>query len=241
MNLSSSKPLLVLLGALVATGASGQTVTESASLLVGLNIPDNNPTGLVSTITFSSDLTSLTDVNVLLNISGGWNGDLYASLVHDSGLAVLLNRVGRQNADLSGYSDPGFSVMLDDEAVRGDIHRYRLALFGNPSTPVGGALTGVWAPDGRSVEPLLALDSDSRTSLLSSFHNLDAQGAWTLTLKDVSPGDVSQLVSWSLEVTGQVPEPSAALLWLTAAPGLWWMLRGRTKPLRNGPSPFPPS
>ena len=102
-------------------------------------------------------------------------------------------------------------------------------------------LTGVWAPDGRSVEPLLALDSDSRTSLLSSFHNLDAQGAWTLTLKDVSPGDVSQLVSWSLEVTGQVPEPSAALLWLTAAPGLWWMLRGRTKPLRNGPSPFPPS
>ena len=30
-----------------------------------------------------------------LNLSGGWNGDLYAYLVHNSGFAVLLNRVGR--------------------------------------------------------------------------------------------------------------------------------------------------
>jgi hypothetical protein len=38
---------------------------------------------------------TITDVNVGLQLSGGWNGDLYAYLVHSSGFAVLLNRVGR--------------------------------------------------------------------------------------------------------------------------------------------------
>src|SRR5437763_417757 len=66
-------------------------------------IPDGNAAGWSDSRTVSLTLpdpadgttTEITDVNVRLNISGGYNGDLYGYLVHSSGFAVLLNRSGK--------------------------------------------------------------------------------------------------------------------------------------------------
>ena len=36
----------------------------------------------------------ISKVDVMLDLSGGWNGDMYAYLLHDGVTSVLLNRVG---------------------------------------------------------------------------------------------------------------------------------------------------
>src|SRR6185295_7585972 len=119
----------------------------------------NDGNGHASTKSVATQIGRLTDVNVRVNISGGYNGDLYAYLVHDTGYSVLLNRVGRRSGDSLGYSDSGFNVTIDDQAPFGDIHTYRVHYFGNNTTPLAGPLTNSWAPDGRATDPSLVLDT----------------------------------------------------------------------------------
>lgn len=195
-----------------AAGASGQVQTTTTNYTIGLSIPDNNLSGLASTKTFTSPITALTDLNVLLNISGTYNGDMYAYLTYQSGFSVLLNRVGRRSGSSLGYGDDGMNVTLDDEAGNGDIHIYRLTLNLNHSTPIAGALTGSWEPDARNIDPTLSLDTTPRTASLTSFDGLDPNGDWTLFVADASGGDLHTLVSWGLEATGTVPEPGTTLL-----------------------------
>ncbi len=177
---------------------------------VNLPIPDNNPDGLTNTMTITTDINALTDLAVTLRISHSWNGDLYAFLVHESGYAVLLNRVGRgmdDSFDLLGYGDNGFDVTLADDASQGDVHIYRLTLFDDNDTPLTGPLTGIWAPDGRDVDPSAAQNTDPRTALLAAFQGLDPNGDWTLVVADLQAGDTGILQSWSLRMCGEVGVP----------------------------------
>lgn len=82
-NLSIIALLLTL-----ATGASGQAVTTTTNYTIGVGIPDNDLSGLASKKTFVSPITSLTDLNVYINISGAYNGDLYAYLTYGSGCST---------------------------------------------------------------------------------------------------------------------------------------------------------
>jgi hypothetical protein len=77
-------------------------------------ISDANPGGWSDTRTISgwSAGYTITDVKLTLNLSGGYNGDLYAYLAHDSGFAVLLNRVGRTGSDPYGYGNTGMWLAL---------------------------------------------------------------------------------------------------------------------------------
>jgi subtilisin-like proprotein convertase family protein len=159
-------------------------------------IPDGSLTGWSDTRTVSSP-GSITDVSVTLNLSGGWNGDLYAYLVHDSGFAVLLNRVGSTTGNNAGFGTSGMNVVLNDAGAQ-NIHWV--------STPTSGA---TYAPDGRNVSPLSGgsvFDGPTPTALLNSFNGLNPNGSWTLFLADVSGGDVSTLQSWTLNIAA-VPEP----------------------------------
>lgn len=192
-------------------------VTWDSGFANGGVIPDGNLSGWSDTRTITySEIPDprIVDVNVRLNLSGGFNGDLYGYLVHGSGFAVLLNRVGKTASNPFGYSDPGFgptgggaAFTLDDQAVtyNKDIHFYREATPA-PTYNASGQLTGTWAPDGRNVNPLTVNGTESRTALLSSFNSLDPNGSWTLFLADLSFGEQSTLVSWGLDFT-LVPEP----------------------------------
>ena len=158
------------------------------------NVPDGNPTGWADSRSISGipnpggDGTTswITDVNVRVNISGGYNGDLYGYLqLHDENnvtvLTVLLNRVGTGSGGeptfTFGYSTSGMNVTLDDEAGT-SIH--------NVETP-----TAAYKPDG---------------DFLSNLDGKSANGTWTLFLADLSGGYMSSVTSWGLDIN-VVPEP----------------------------------
>jgi subtilisin-like proprotein convertase family protein len=223
---------LLALGLLAGGGhaawAGIYTYIFSGDLPNSGQIPDGNPAGWSDTRTLSSipDL-SITDVNVTLSVSGGYNGDMYAYLSHGSGFTVLLNRVGRTSGDGFGYGDAGYVITLNDQASETtDIHLYQTVL--NWSVTGGAA----WRPDGRNVNPASVLDTDTRSALLSQFNGVNPNGSWTLFVADMSGTAQSTVNSWGLEVTA-VPEPVNAALGLfgvgAAALQLWrwrWSRRG---------------
>src|ERR1035441_10160155 len=172
------------------------------------NIPDGNASGSAGTATASGFLPTISDISVKLNISGGYNGDLYAYLSYGGVLVPLLNRVGvtgTSGGDAFGYGETGFNVTLSSAGAQ-DVHFY-----GNYSPTINGSgqLTGTWQPDGRAIDPQSApssFDSASRVSF-GSYSGLNPNGTWTLFLADLSAGGgQSQLVSWELDITA-VPEP----------------------------------
>ena len=193
--------LVAALGFAASDSASAASGTQSASYAPGLIIPDNG-SGVSDTETFSfPGAATISSVQVFLNISGGWNGDYYAWLRHGTtGFAVLLNRAGVSGGSAYGYGDNGFNITLDDSASNGDIHFYQGVV-----NPQGAALTGLWQPDGRNVDPNIVSGLTPRSAMLGSFGGLDPNGDWTLFVADDSPGGIGTLAGWGLTVT--VPEP----------------------------------
>jgi len=174
----------VVLG--MAATAQATLYTWASGFANGGVIPDGSTTGWSDTRTLSGLADTITDVNVVLNISGGYNGDLYGYLVHSSGFCVLLDRVGTGTGSEPqysfGFSTSGFSnVTLDADSVNGSIH--------DILDPTGGTYT-----------------PDNTSGSLTSFNGLDPNGSWTLFLADLSGGDTSTMVSWGLDITA-VPEP----------------------------------
>jgi subtilisin-like proprotein convertase family protein len=197
--------VLAALSLTLAGSASAATISQSWSggFAGGGAIPDNNPVGWTDTRTLSGiTATTITDVNVRLSLTGGFNGDLYAYLQHTSGISILLNRPGKTATDAFGYGDSGMNVTFDDAAA-GDIHNYQL---------VGGSILGgaSWQPDGRAVSPLTVVDTSPRTAMLSGFNGLNPNGTWTLFVADLSGGAVSTVASWGLEISA-VPEPGQSV------------------------------
>lgn len=180
--------------------------TEIYSFTPNAVIPDFDSSGLADTRVLSSAITVLTDVQLTLTISGGYNGDYYAYLSHGSGFAILLNRVGRTGANAFGATDAGFTNVTFTGSALADIHTYA-----SVTDPAGGPLVGgLWAVDGRNVDPAGALDTSPRSAFLSSFQGLPASGGWTLYVADLAPAGQGTLSSWSLTLTGvsAVPEPA---------------------------------
>src|SRR5881397_3570133 len=57
--------------------ASAQTTTTTTNFAVAKAIPDANASGLASAKIVSTPIAYVTDVNVMLKITGTYNGDLY--------------------------------------------------------------------------------------------------------------------------------------------------------------------
>ncbi len=218
------KPLFIAL-ALVSLGERSwaQITLDSGTQTVNSVIPDNDLGGIAETVSLGSSIVSISDVQLTLDIAGNssyqpWNGDYYAYLVHGSGFAVLLNRVGvtsASNPNDFGYGDTGFDVTFS--SAGSDIHNYQSGAYTLNSD---GQLTGTWGVDGRSSNPASVNSSDPRTALLSSFDGTGSAGDWTLFIADVSPGGIGNLVSWDLQVEGQGVTNSApdnfSTMWLLA-------------------------
>lgn len=182
--------------------AFGQYNTNMYTFTVNQNIPEGNPSGLANSQTLASSAGPIVNINVTLDITGGFNGDYYAYLVHDSGFAVLLNRPGVTAMNPVGYADSGMNITLSGAGPT-DVHLYQ-----NSVNPNGGMLTGLFAEDGRNVDPATVTDASPRTAFLSSFNGGDTGGQWTLFLADLDYGAQGQLTSWGMVVT-TTPEPGA--------------------------------
>lgn len=188
--------------------ASSQADT-SVSYTVAANslIPDGNPVGTTSSTNLTGldlGLNGITSVQVSLNITGGFNGDLYAALLGPNGVfAILLNRTGLSAGNPFGYANSGFNVTLGSGLD--NIHNYQSLSY----TISGGQLTGNWSPDGRNIDPQSTgaqFDAASTAAGLGGFIGADPNGQWTLFLADLAGGGGnSTLVSWGLTIA--IPEP----------------------------------
>lgn len=191
-----------------------QTYTNSYNLAPNQIIPDANPVGITSSTNVSGVSGYIQNVVVTLNITGGFNGDLYAYLVDPAGhLSVLMNRAGVGNANPFGYFNAGFNITLDDSGSANNLHFYQNF---SPSYS-GSQLVGTWSADGINISPNSspsAFDAASSVAGLSLFNSDLPNGAWTLFLADLSGGGQSTLVSWGLQIV-TVPEPKDWLLFLS--------------------------
>jgi len=197
----------IILGAIMMAtlvGTAQATLITYSSGTLNEAIPDGNLVGITESTTISgvpspsADYTStIQNVDVNLDISGGYNGDLYAYLVLQNGsttTAMLLNRIGTSGSDSWGNDGSGMDVTLSSSGALGNIHN---APFAN--------LTGTYQPDG--------------VTTLAAFNGLDMNGIWTLYLVNMVSGDPSILVSWGLDITPtpttppifSVPEPTTII------------------------------
>lgn len=192
--------------------ATAQTTTTNFTFNVNRQVPDGSASGLALSTNLSGISGTIANVTVGLDISGGYNGDLYAYLAGPTGgFAVLLNRVGTTNGNSFGYSDSGFNITLDDSGGNNNVHYYE-----NFVLPVG-ALTGTWASDGENVDPNSGLTGTSPSmATLASLDGTDPNGTWTLFIADLSGGGQSTLLNWTLNITA-VPEPQMWVMGMLGA------------------------
>jgi subtilisin-like proprotein convertase family protein len=181
------KPLQTLLAVFLLSVATTQAGLYASGIL-NTTILDGNPTGISSTLHVSGLGSVLSDVSVIINVSGGYNGDLRAYLSYGGVLVPLLSRVGSGSGDATqqafGFSTAGFSNVRLDDAGSLNIHEVE--------TPSASPTS--YHPDGGN---------------LSSFSGSNPNGDWTVFFADMAGGggsSPSTLTSWSLEITA-VPEP----------------------------------
>jgi hypothetical protein len=122
--------IALLLAGTMSALVHGQSFVETNTVTAtpGKAIPVGNPTGVSVQFNVTGSTGVVSDVQVNLGITGGFNGNLYAYLTGPQGqMAVLLNRVGVTGSNPFGYSDAGFNITLDGNATA-NVHDY--GLFG---------------------------------------------------------------------------------------------------------------
>ncbi|HIG01657.1 MAG TPA: PEP-CTERM sorting domain-containing protein, partial [Myxococcales bacterium] len=160
----------------------GLPLTSSAS------VPDNIVIGQGGT---------LDSINVNLNITHTWVGDIRTTLTHvDTGTSVLLmDRPGVPPAGGGfGCSGDDINATLSDSAV---------TAVENQCAQTSPAIMGTLTPN----------------NALSAFSGETLSGTWTLLAEDMAGGDSGTFNQWCI-VPSQVPEPGSVLL---LASGLLFM------------------
>ena len=183
--LMKKSTLLGILAALLAAVSNA-----GASLYSVGGIPVASPLGASFTGAYDQAPVGATvgSLTVDLNLSGGYNGNLYAYLVAPNGtLVTLLNQPGVTGGNPYGYSGSGLNVTLSDSATGG--------IDSTPET-AGAVLNGTYQAAGA----------------LSGFNGSAADGTWTLFFADLGQGGGQPtLTGWSLDITA-VPEPAPVAL-----------------------------
>ncbi len=191
----------------ILSGVAGALILSAASATAGLitvdsttqyghainvTVPDGNSGGISSILNVSGAgyiYSAGDNVSVTLNISSGYNGDLYAYVLSPVGTRVqLLDRPGLGllgGVAGVGYTDAGFSnVTLSD-----------------------GNSVNVNSYGGGGVPSSISYNPSAGGTAFQTYNGQNANGNWVLFISDLNGGDLSfsRLDSWSLTVA--VPEP----------------------------------
>ena len=203
------KTKLGIAASLLLVGSIHAAVVDynwSGGFANGTAVPDNNVNGWADSRKLSGLNGTVSGLAVTLDLTGGWNGDLYAYVQYGSGFTVLLNRVGVSEAPPSGNAGEGFQVTFSADGTPG-LHTY----LGNGS----GVLTGTWQPDGTG---------------FNSFLGLNPNGDWRLFVADLNSMDVMTVNSWGLHLElSAVPEPSEWAALSFGLLGMAWVVKRRLK------------
>jgi len=142
-----------------------------------LVIADNDPVGVTATQTIPDSFT-LTDLDVSLDVTHTWVGDLIFTISNGTTTVVFFDRPGFTGTGF-GCAGDDISATLDDEGA------------GGPVENMCGNLPAIF-------------DTPTPNNPLSAFDGQNIQGTWTLTASDNAVGDTGQVNSWCL-VTTPVP------------------------------------
>lgn len=170
-------------------GPGGVGAYSSGTINPGQMIPDNTPVGAAYGFSFLDSGLSVGSLVLTLNMSGGFNGDMYGYLQHGGTLIELFNPASFSAGGASGStlnlslaSGTGLSAL--GTAAVGDL--------------AGGTMT--YAASGN----------------LNGFVGTDPNGLWTLYFADQGAGDQMTLNSFNLSITA-VPEPITMALLILGA------------------------
>ncbi|AFL79585.1 regulatory P domain of subtilisin-like proprotein convertases [Aequorivita sublithincola DSM 14238] len=180
INVTNNPPEIICVGSGLIPMNGSQTSTA------GVAIPDGNSTGVTVTMNVTEDV-SITDLNVNVNITHSWVGDISVSIKSPSGTtALIIDRPGRIS---SGFGCSGNNIVatLDDEAA-------------NPVED-----------ECESSEPTIN-GSFSPNNPLSVFDGESTVGVWELKVIDNAGGDSGTLNTWGIEYGYEV---TAAVLDVT--------------------------
>jgi hypothetical protein len=136
------------------------------------------------------DNITITDLNLLVDVSHTWVGDL----------KFVLQRVDSATSttpiDRPGYTGSGFGcsgndidATIDDEGTDGNVETTCLAAV----PTIAGDLVGGDPPN---------------ASLLAAYDGMSAQATWRLTVSDNAGGDTGALNQWCVEVSGGGGDPN---------------------------------
>jgi len=173
---------------LITRVASGQSTLDEG-YMPGLTVTGGDPVGVVDREAFDDAQAgdTVADMTVNLQLLGGYNGDLYVSLIAPDGTsAVLLDEPG---AGVNGFgaSGAGMNITLSDDSANA---------IQNETSAI--PLTNTYQP----------------ADLLTVFQGAPAAGTWVLYCANLGMGDgPTTLVSWGMDITVlPAPEPSASEL-----------------------------
>ncbi len=160
-----------------------QTGLFCDSLPYSIPIPDNDASGVSDTLNILEPRIIM-DLDVALDISHTWIGDLAVTLTHhDTGkTVVLIDRPGYPDTSV-GCGNNNIDAILDDQISSSA--EYKCA-----ASPA--AISGIYIPN----EPLSTFTGDAMT------------GSWSLTVSDGNRNDSGRLDGWCLVADiSSVPAP----------------------------------
>jgi subtilisin-like proprotein convertase family protein len=208
------KTLMLLTVVLTTTWvqATLQPILNYSQTFSGGTIADGNPVGQLFSGQFNhaASWDQVVSVSVGLNISGGYNGDLYAYLVAPNGTLMLLMN---QPANLSGS---GMNLTLASGNSGDNLAVPNSGAIESASSGgyLGNSLNqsaSVYSPvDSLAFQTVYAAQNSGPTGPL-------ANGTWNLFFADLTGGGgEATLNSWTLNLA-VVPEPVDLALGLFAA------------------------
>ncbi len=171
---------------LSVTGAPTAGVSNTASGVINVIIPDNSPAGIGNNLTVAGipATASATGVGVLFNISHTWDSDLTIFLKSPNG--QVLNLVNGRG----GSGDNFTNTNVTSAAT-------------TPFPATGGApFTGTFRADGSLTAPAPTGFTPTATTFTPLFAT---NGVWAMGLRDGAGGDVGILNNWTLSINYAVP------------------------------------
>ena len=133
-------------------------------------IPDNSAPGINNVLNGSAG--TITDLNVRMEATHTWVGDLKFTLTHGATTVALIDRPG--TVTTGGCQQNDIAVTADDEGADGTIE--------SACSTTPPAVGGVRTPN----------------APLSAFDGQDFSGAWTLNVSDLAGIDTGNLTRWCL-------------------------------------------
>lgn len=154
---------------------------------VNEDIPDNGGPGNAVTHAINvPDSLNVGDLNIDLDITHTWVGDLIVTVEHNATSVTIVDRIGFTGTGF-GCNSNDLLVIVDDEGSGGPIE--------DNCGPSDTDPTPTSPPNYQPNNPLAA------------FIGMNAQGLWTITVSDNADFDTGTMNSWSLHVDQPGPNP----------------------------------